>query len=83
MNGIEFMKNLFLCMLFLTGILACFVIMMSLVVESINANKKSKKMKIIEINGNDLLDEETKKELDKIAKKIANEMLSDEYKKED
>ena len=87
MNGIEFMKNLFLCMLFLTGILACFVIMMTLVLGSINANKKSKKMKIIEINGNDLLDEETEKELSKIAEKLAkkyvDEMTSDEYEKED
>ena len=61
--------------------------MISLVVGSINANKKSKKMKIIEINGNDLLDEETEKELSKIAEKLANkyveEMTSDEYEKED
>lgn len=81
-NYLEFMKNLFQCMLYLTGIIGCFFLMISFIENMIDRNKKENK-KVITVDGTKYLDEETKKELDKIAEKIANEMLSDDYKKED
>lgn len=87
MNTLEFIKTLFLCILYLTGIIACFSLMVGFVESIFDKYKKNTKSKVININGNEFLDEETKKELDKIAEKIAekyaNEMLSDEYEKED
>ena len=86
-NYLEFMKQLFFAMLYLTGIIACFCVCIGLIDATIHKqNKQSKNMKVVNLNEEDL-DEETKKELDKIAEKLANkyakEMLSDEYKKED
>lgn len=79
---LEFMKQLFFSMLYLTGIIACFFLMVGFIENMFDRNKKENK-KVITVDGTKYLDEETKKELDKIAKKIANEMLSDDYKKED
>ena len=79
---LEFMKQLFFSMLYLTGIIACFFLMVGFIENVIDRNKKENK-KVITVDGTKYLDEETKKELDKIAEKIANEMLSDDYKKED
>lgn len=81
-NYLEFMKQLFFAMLYLTGIIACFFLMVGFIENMIDRNKKENK-KVITVDGTKYLDEETKKELDKIAEKIANEMLSDEYEKED
>ena len=81
-NYMEFLKSLFFAMLYFTGILACFCICIGFIENMIDRNKKENK-KVITVDGNKYLDEETKKELDKIAQKIANEMLSDEYEKED
>ena len=79
---LEFMKQLFFAMLYLTGIIACFFLMVGFIENMFDRNKKEDK-KVITVDGTKYLDEETKKELDKIAEKIANEMLSDDYKKED
>lgn len=79
---LEFMKQLFFVMLYLTGIIACFFLMVGFIENMIDRNKKENK-KVITVDGTKYLDEETKKELNKIAEKIANEMLSDDYKKED
>ena len=86
MNILEFMKTLFSCMLYLTGIIACFFLMVGFIENMFS--KKEKKVNIKAINISDVeLDEETKKALDKVAEKLANkyvdEMLSDEYEKED
>ena len=80
---LEFMKQLFFSMLYLTGILACFCICINFIDITIHSNRKEKRTKVINIDSDKYLDEKTKKELDKIAQKIANEMLSDDYKKED
>ena len=79
---LDFMKQLFFVMLYLTGIIACFFLMVGFIENMIDRNKKENK-KVITVDGTKYLDEETKKELNKIAEKIANEMLSDDYKKED
>lgn len=79
---LEFMKQLFFSMLYLTGIIACFFLMVGFIENMFDRNKKENK-KVITVDGTKYLDEKTKKELDKIAEKIANEMLSDDYKKED
>lgn len=78
-----FMKDLFFCMLYFTGIIACFFFMISFLRNIFVENKKSKPSKVININGDELISPATKKELDKLAEKIAEEVLSDEYKKED
>lgn len=83
----EFLKNLFFAMLYFTGILACFCICIGLIDATIHKqNKQPKNMKVINLNEEDL-DDETKKELDNIAQKLAKkytkEMMSDEYEKED
>lgn len=84
----EFLKSLFFAMLYFTGILACFCVCIGLIDATTfhKQNKQSKNMKVVNLNEEDL-DDETKKELDKIAEKLANkyakEMLSDEYEKED
>lgn len=83
---LEFMKNLFFCILYLTGIITCFFFMISFLENILEKNKKENK-KVITINGDKYLDEETRKELDKVAEKLAKkyveEMTSDEYEKED
>lgn len=84
----EFLKSLFFVMLYLTGIIACFFLMVGFIENMIDRNKKEKQVNIKAVNMSDLeLDDETKKALDKVAEKLANkyvdEMLSDDYEKED
>jgi len=79
---LEFMKQLFFAMLYLTGIIACFFLMVGFIENMFDRTKKENK-KIITVDGTKYLDEETKEELNKLAEKIAKEMMSDEYKEED
>lgn len=87
-NYLDFIKQLFFVMLYLTGIIACFFIMVGLIETTFEKKTNKKNLNIKAINMSDLeLDEETEKAINKIAEKLANkyvdEMISDDYEKED